>query len=57
MYLSAVGFGMVLGGIFVEDEDNQEFYSDEFDRAYRLMFAGGLITTFFWVSDQICLLK
>ena len=47
MYLSAVAFGMVLGGIIIKQDD--DFYDDAEIRAYNMLFGGGLITTFFWV--------
>lgn len=54
MYLSAVGFVLVAAGIAI-DFDNDNEYSIDFDddlrTAFNLLFAGGFITTFFWVSS------
>ena len=52
MYLSAVGFVLVYAGIVIK---NTEDYDDDDDdsgllEAYDVLFTGGLITTFFWVS-------
>ena len=52
MYLSAVGFVLVLAGIVIkntEDLDHDDDDSGLYD-AYDVLFAGGLITTLFWVS-------
>jgi hypothetical protein len=50
MYLSAVGHGMVVGGIYInstsDDDVPDEF--DDYDKGLKLVFAGGFITTLFW---------
>ena len=55
MYLSAIGFGMVFGGIVINLdiglEDNDRL--DELYRAVKETFAGGFITTLFWVRKYI----
>ena len=53
MYLSAVGFGMVVGGIFIKDTSDDDV-SDDLDNGLKLVFAGGLITTLFWVWCVLC---
>ena len=42
MYLTAVGFVMVLNGIFINDSDTPI--------SANLFFAGGFLTTIFWVK-------
>ena len=51
MYLSAVGFGMVFGGIIVKLGDLE---ANKIDRSYELTFAGGFITTLCWVWQIFC---
>ena len=41
MYLTAVGFVMVRWGIYIHDSDGLDFIN--------LGFAGGFLTTLFWV--------
>ena len=41
-YLTAVGFVMVLEGIFINGSDNNPDYTN-------ILFAGGFLTTVFWV--------
>ena len=54
MYISAVGYGMVGGGIYIEsisDVENADvIIDDDLDNGQRLLFAGGFLTTLFWVS-------
>ena len=53
MYISAVGYGMVGGGIYVEspyDLDIPDDTYEDLDKGLKLVFAGGFITTLFWVS-------
>ena len=56
MYLSAVGFVLVAAGIAIDfDNDNEygidfEVVDDDLRTTFNLLFAGGFITTFFWVS-------
>ena len=55
MYLSAVGFGVVVGGIYIEQYEEPDISSDALDaldRSYRLLFAGGFLTTLFWVCEE-----
>ena len=49
MYLSAVGFGMVAGGIYINEDVESSI--DQFDRGQRLLFAGGFLTSLFWVCQ------
>ena len=56
MYMSAVGFPLVAYGIIIKEynklsEEERDYLDDEeeYQRAYNLMFSGGLITTIFWV--------
>ena len=54
MYLSAIGYGMVTGGIIIDSD--AVFGPDKQNRAVRELFAGGFITTLCWVSKYlICL--
>ena len=57
MYLSAVGYGMVFGGIYIDSTSDvdvpDEF--DDVDNGLKLVFAGGLITSLFWVWCVLCL--
>ena len=50
MYMSAVGYVLVLYGIIIneytEELDNLD---EEYQHGFNLMFSGGLITTIFWV--------
>ena len=51
MYLSAVGYGMVIGGIYINstsDDDVTDQLKD-YDNGLKLMFAGGIVTTLFLV--------
>ena len=51
MYLSAVGYGMVIGGIYINstsDDDVTDQIKDH-DNGLKLMFAGGIVTTLFLV--------
>ena len=44
---------MVTGGFYVNrlsDVDNTDDTDEDFDKGLKLMFAGGFITTLFWVS-------
>ena len=50
MYLSAIGYGMVVGGIFIDADAESEV--DKLNRAYRQWFAGGFITTLCWVRKR-----
>ena len=55
MYISAVGYAMVGGGIFIEslsDVENTDNIDDDLDNGQRLLFAGGFLTTLFWVSYE-----
>ncbi|CAI8044894.1 hypothetical protein GBAR_LOCUS24864 [Geodia barretti] len=55
MYLSAVGYGMVYFGIYINnisDDDVSGF--EDYDRSFKLMFAGGFITTLFLVCCMLC---
>ena len=57
MYISAVGYGMVGGGIYIEsisDVENTDNIDDDFDNGQKLLFAGGFLTTLFWVSYEQC---
>ena len=49
--MSAVGYPLVSLGIFIDEynEEEREYIEDELERAYDLMFSGGLLTTIFWV--------
>ena len=53
MYLSAVGYGMVTGGIIVKLGDLE---ANKIDRSFELTFAGGFITTLCWVWHDLPLL-
>ena len=55
MYLSAIGFGMVVGGIVIHLDSGLEDFDqlDKLFRAVREIFAGGFITTLFWVRKYI----
>ena len=53
MYLSAVGYGMVLGGIYINTTSDDDV-PDDLDNGLKLVFAGGLITTLFWVWCVLC---
>ena len=53
MYISAVGFGMIEAGIYIEsisDVENTDNIDDDLYNGQRLLFAGGFLTTLFWVS-------
>ena len=53
MYISAVGYCMVGSGIYVESQSNVDIIDDTYedlDKGLKLVFAGGFITTLFWVS-------
>ena len=55
MYISAVGYCMVGSGIYIEalsDVENTADIDYEFDNGVKLMFAGGFLTTLFWVSYE-----
>ena len=55
MYISAVGYGMVFGGIYIEaisDVENTDDIDDDLVNGQRLLFAGGFLTTLFWVSYE-----
>ena len=56
MYLSAVGYGMVLGGIYINITSDADVPDelDDLDNGLKLVFAGGLITTLFWVWCVLC---
>ena len=43
MYITGLSFGMVLGGISVDNNSNETSYS--------LLFVGGFISTVAWVSS------
>ena len=52
MYISAIGFGLAWGGIYIntiQDDDNPD---KDVDTGLKLIFAGGLITTLFWVLSH-----
>ena len=53
MYISAIGFGLAWGGIYINalDDDN-DGNPDDIDSGFKLMFAGGFITTLFWVLSH-----
>ena len=51
MYLSALGYVMVFGGIYINstsDVDVTDQFKD-YDKGFKFMFAGGFITTLFLV--------
>ena len=52
MYMSAIGFGLALGGIYINALDDDDDIPDDFDTGFKLMFAGGFITTLFWVLSH-----
>ena len=55
MYISAVGYCMVGGGIYIEalsDVENTGDIDDDLDNGLKLLFAGGFLTTLFWVSYE-----
>ena len=56
MYLSAVGYGMVTFGIYINNvsDDDVSNGSEDYDRSFKLMFAGGFITTLFLVCCMLC---
>lgn len=54
MYLSAVGYGMVTGGIIVKLGDLE---ANKIDRSIELTFAGGFITTLCWVCKYFVIYK
>ena len=51
MYLSAVGYGMVYGGIYINStsDDDVPDQLEDYDKSFKLTFAGGIITTLFLV--------
>ena len=51
MSLSAVGYVLVLAGIFIKNTEGIDHDDDDSGllQAMDMLFAGGLITTFFWV--------
>ena len=46
MYMSAIGYGLTWCGIYINT------FPDDLDTSFKLMFAGGLITTLFWVLSH-----
>ena len=48
MYLSAVGYGMVFGGIYINSISDDDV-PDDLDNGLKIVFAGGFITTLFLV--------
>ena len=46
MYITGMGFGLIIIGIGF----NQSSSLEDFDKEYKLMFSGGLISCTFWVS-------
>ena len=51
MYLSAVGYVLVGAGIVIKDTEDIDHGDDDsgFLQAIDVLFAGGFITTLFWV--------
>ena len=49
MYMSAIGYGLASGGIYINAVDDDDDIPDDYDTGLKLIFAGGLITTLFWV--------
>ena len=52
IYLSAVGYVLVVAGIYIKNTEHDVF-SDRYrhlQEAYNMLFAGGIMTTLFWVS-------
>ena len=62
MYLTAVGYVLVEAGIVIKNTENNNnvIFNDIFEdllEAYDVLFAGGLLITFFWVSKIMQLHK
>ena len=65
MYLTAIGYVTVVAGIFIDnasDSDRDYIYDYDIDVQLpeievpdyiKLLFAGGFLTTLFWVRDTI----
>ena len=55
MYLTAIGYGMVEAGIVIDLADDYDydydngFGDDNIPDHNKLLFAGGFLTTLFWV--------
>ena len=50
MYLSAVGFKLVVAGIAIRGFEDALEVDDDIEEFTNLFFAGGFITTLFWVK-------
>ena len=48
MYMTGIGFVMVFYGIIID-----QLNDDNSDESYNRLFAGGFLTTFFWVYVTI----
>ena len=53
MYLTAIGYGMVAAGIFIDFADEYDDEDNKIPDYIKLLFAGGFLTTLFWVRDTI----
>lgn len=54
IYISAIGYVLVGSGITIKlADDSGEGSIHGLRTAINLMFAGGFVTTFFWVSTQL----
>ena len=45
MYLSAIGFGVILTGILIA----VDYSNFDYDATFALIFSGGVLTVVFWV--------
>ena len=52
MYMSAIGYGLASGGIYINALDDDDNPDKDVDTGLKLIFAGGLVTTLFWVLSH-----
>ena len=52
MYITAVSGVMVLAGTLIRNYDD-DAYDDDLPDFVKVLFAGGFMTTFFWVCHRL----
>ena len=52
MYMTAIGFGMVLYGIFIDNADGE--VEGLYKNSTNLFFSGGFLSALSWVCNYTC---
>ena len=53
VYITGIGCGLITRGITLELNNQQLLYLGDYRKSWKLLFAGGLVATLFWVGWYI----